>query len=240
MACNQSMKKDTKIIKIQKTKSTIIVMDSLKLGLNFKPKGNYETIKANIDLSRIKFKELYQKDKSKAIDSASNYLYHQLLNEIVPFWYGTPWDFNGYTNIPNDGVIACGYFVSTTLKHAGFNLNRYKMAQQAGLYEARLLQKKSKLKIYSNESFKSLKQKLNTVYTDGLYFVGLDNHVGYVVIKDKEIYFLHASYYENRVMIELAEKSICFQSNLYVFSEITTNRELIKKWIFNEKLTVKN
>lgn len=215
-------------------------MDSLKLGINFKPKGDYNEIKNNIKSARKKFKELYLIDKNKAIDSASNYIYHQLLNEIAPFWYGTPWDFNGYTNIPNDGVIACGYFVSTTLKHADFNLNRYKMAQQAGLIEAKMLQNKARIKIFSKETFKSLKQKLNTIYTDGLYFVGLDNHVGFVLIKDKEIYFLHSSYYENRVMIELAEKSVCFRSNLYVFAEITTNKKLIKKWIFNEKLKVKN
>jgi hypothetical protein len=40
------------------------------------------------------------------------------------------WDYNGYTNTPKNGVIACGYFVSTTLKHFGFNLNRYDVAKK--------------------------------------------------------------------------------------------------------------
>ncbi len=112
------------------------------------------------------------------------------------------------------------------------------MAQQAGLNEAKALQEKSELKIYRNLSFKALKNKLNTVYSEGLYFVGLDNHVGYVLIKNREIYFLHSSYYDDRVMIELAEISPCFGSNIYVFAEITSNRELIKKWILGEKLVV--
>ncbi|TYA70103.1 hypothetical protein [Seonamhaeicola marinus] len=213
-------------------------IDSLELGLHFKPRGSYNTIKRQIGQDKAYFRSSYERDQEKALDSVSKYLYSKLLNELVPHWYNTPWDFNGHTNIPNEGEIACGYFVSTTLKHLGFNLNRYKMAQQGGLNEAKTLQPKDQLKIFSNLSFKKLKNKLNAVYNDGVYFVGLDNHVGYVLLKDKEVYFLHSSYYDNKVMIELAEASPCFSSSIYVFAEVTTNKELIKKWIFNEKLIV--
>ncbi len=213
-------------------------IDSLKLGINFKPKGNYNSIKNGVTIDKTYFKRLYESNSNKSIDSVSQYLYSKLLNDIMPHWYGTPWDFNGHTNIPNEGEIACGYFVSTTLKHLGFNLNRYRMAQQAGLNEAKTLQNKSELKIFSNLIFSKLKNKLNEVYDDGIYFVGLDNHVGYLLIKDEELYFLHSSYYDNKVMIELAETSPCFGSGIYVFAEITSNKELIRKWIFNEELVV--
>ncbi|MDO5972209.1 hypothetical protein Q4Q35_20620 [Flavivirga aquimarina] len=219
-----------------KTKNNFI--DSTKLGINLKPSGNYSRIKNSIINDRAYFKSLYERNVIKATDSASSYLYSKLINDIVPHWYGTPWDFNGHTNMPNQGEIACGYFVSTTLKHLGFNLNRYKMAQQAGLVEAKMLQTKAELKIYSNLSFSTLKAKLNSVYKNGIYFVGLDNHVGYVLIKDEALYFLHSSYCDDKVVIELAETSPCFSSNFYVFAEITTNKKLVKRWIFNEKLTV--
>lgn len=217
-----------------------LYLDSVKLRINFKPKGNYTSITNRIASDKVYFKNLYQTNTVKAIDSASQYLYSKLLNDIVPHWYGTEWDFNGHTNTPNQGEIACGYFVSTTLKHLGFNLNRYKMAQQAGLLEARMLQPKAELKIYRNLSFESLKLKVNSVYSNGIYFVGLDNHVGYVLVKDKELYFLHSSYYDDRVMIELAEKSPCFPSDIYVFAEISTNRNLVKNWILNTRLSVPN
>lgn len=246
MSC-QFQKKETKIansieIEVETPKTEHIKddlgLDSLKLGINYIPKGSYEVIKEQIRKDRLYFKREYQNNKSRIIDSASVYLYSKLVNELVPHWYGTPWDFNGYTNIPKKGEIACGYFVSTTLKHLGFNLNRYKMAQQGGLNEAKALQARKKLKIYSNLSFNDLKSKVNEVYTNGVYFVGLDNHVGYLIVKDKELYFLHSSYYEDRVLIELAKTSPCFSSNLYVFSEITSNKTLVKKWIFNEKLII--
>ncbi|QCE40930.1 hypothetical protein [Psychroserpens sp. NJDZ02] len=220
------------------TKVVITALDSIKLGINFKANGNYTLLKSRISEDKSYFKSLYTTDSRKALDSASNYLYDKLINVLTPHWYGTTWDFNGYTNTPNDGLIACGYFVSTTLKHLDFKVNRYKMAQQAGLHEAIALQPKSQLKTYSNLTFDALKDKLNQVYNDGIYFVGLDNHVGYVLIKDKELYFLHSSYCDDKVVIELAETSPCFQSNLYVFAEITTNANLIKKWIFSETLVI--
>ncbi|WP_353777450.1 hypothetical protein [Winogradskyella sp. 3972H.M.0a.05] len=226
---------ETTIVEVDST-----LIDSTKLGLNFKTKGNYDVLLSAIQSDKVYFKSQLQQNETKAIDSASAYLKDKLLNHLVPHWYGTTWDFNGHTNIPNDGEIACGYFVSTTLKHLGFNLNRYKMAQQAGLIEAQMLQPKSELKIYSNLSFKALKAKLNSTYEDGLYFVGLDNHVGYVFIKNDELYFLHSSYCDNKVLIELAEHSYCFQSNIYVFAEITTNRALAKKWILDTRLSIPN
>lgn len=213
-------------------------LDSVKLNINFKPKGNYKLHKTKIREDKGYFKTLLANNASKAIDTASKYLYTKLINDIVPHWYNTPWDFNGHTNAPNKGEIACGYFVSTTLRHVGFNVNRYKMAQQAGLNEAIALQPKEELKIFRNLDFNTLKSKVNQVYDNGIYFVGLDNHVGYVLIHDKILYFLHSSYYDNKVLIELAETSPCFKSKIYVFAEITSNNSLVKKWILNEGLHI--
>jgi len=215
-----------------------IGLDSSKLEINFKPKGTYSSVLETVKSNKRYFLDAYATNATKAVDSASKYLYSKLLNDIVPHWYGTTWDFNGHTDIPNSGEIACGYFVSTTLKHLGFNLNRYKMAQAAGLDEAKLLQSRSDLNIYSNLTFNGLKDKVNSVYSDGIYFVGLDNHVGYVILKDKILYFLHSSYCDDKVVIELAETSLCFRSNIYVFAEISTNKNLVKKWIHNQRLNI--
>ncbi|WP_296384536.1 hypothetical protein [Winogradskyella sp.] len=244
--CNTKREKEIVVTEVENTISKTIteeiagelLLDSLKLNINFKPKGNYNSITHKIKTDRSYFKSAHQVNSTKAIDSASKYLYSKLINDIVPHWYETPWDFNGHTNSPKNGEIACGYFVSTTLKHLGFNLNRYKMAQAAGLNEAKLLQTRANLKIFSNVTFEQLKDKVNKAYSNGIYFVGLDNHVGYVLIKNKELYFLHSSYCDDKVVIELAENAPCFSSNLYVFAEITTNKKLVKSWVFSERLSI--
>lgn len=192
------------------------IIDSSALGIVFKPSGTYNAAKLKV------------KNGKKTTNSGKDFE-NYLVNEIIPHWYGTEWDFNGYTAVPNQGVIACGYFVSTTLLHMGINVNRYKMAQQAGLYEAQTL-------ALSEENYRtihgidSLQAVLKRDYVDGIYFVGLDNHVGYLYIKDQIPYFIHSNYIEDKVMIEKAYYAPAFQSGIYVIAEISTNEELMQRW----------
>src|SRR5687768_13237846 len=70
-------------------------------------------------------------------DSLSRLFTSLLTEKLIPHWLTTPWSFEGHTSIPRQGKIACGYFVSTTLLHMGFNVNRYKFAQQLPVNEAK-------------------------------------------------------------------------------------------------------
>lgn len=192
------------------------IIDTAALGLNFTPEGSYNATKTKIAHLR--------KTKTSGKD-----LEDYLLNKIIPHWYGTEWDFNGYTAIPNQGVIACGYFVSTTLLHAGIKINRYHLAQQGGTNEA-----KSLAIVDSNYrtiwGIDSLQTIMERDYEDGLYFVGLDNHVGYLYMKNKELYFIHSNYIADKVILEKAQYSDAFQSAIYVIAEISTNEALLDKW----------
>ena len=111
------------------------------------------------------------------------------------------------------------------------------MAQQAGLYEAQTLAitEDHYETIYGLDS---LLAKVEREYKDGLYFVGLDNHVGYVYVKNSVPYFLHSNYIEDRVMIEKAEYSDAFISNIYVMAEISTNELLLEKWRNGDTISV--
>lgn len=191
-------------------------IDSLALGITFEPSGTYNSAKLRVQNAK------------KTANSGKDFE-NFLLNDIIPHWYGTEWDFNGYTDVPNQGVIACGYFVSTTLLHMGINVNRYKLAQQAGLYEAQTLalNEENYRTIYGIDT---LLVVLKRDYLDGIYFVGLDNHVGYLYIKDQIPYFIHSNYIEDKVMIEKAYYAPAFQSNVYVVAEISTNEELMERW----------
>jgi len=218
------------------------IIDSSSTKLLFQPNENYNIAISKINIQRIKFQqELNNANDSiiqdSIINSAKNYFSNALLNKIIPHWYGTTWDFDGYTNTPNKGLIACGYFVSTTLKHIGLNINRYKMAQQAGLNEARTLEPNSKLLIYKIEYSEELENvfiQMKKDLLDGLYFVGLSNHVGYIYVINNELYFIHSNYISGYVMLEKAEYSDAFISSIYVIADITHNNYLIRNWI-NEK-----
>lgn len=219
---------------------SIYKFDSLACGLNFKKGKDYTTEKINIKKTRIRFLKKYNSlkttsEKNHFLDSANSVLTTLLLNNIVPYWYGTVWDFNGYTSTPNKGVIACGYFVSTTLRDVGININRYRLAQQNPENEAKSIAIDTNTILQVEE--KDIQNKLK-ILTDGLYFIGLDNHVGYLYIKNSISYFLHSNYREGKVMIQTAAASFTFGSSRYYISKISGNQKLTKKWLNQEKVNV--
>ncbi len=223
-----------------------IQIDIRATDFRIKPSGNYSQSKQSIEQKRLKFHNRYHQitdsiERKLLIDSALQYFTSALLNDIIPYWYSTVWDFNGYTDIPLKGSIACGYFVSTTLKHAGLNINRFKLAQQNAYNEAKTLQADSLLKIINNDNHQSQKEicdTLNHMLKTGLYFIGLNCHVGYLYIKNDEIYFIHSDYISGSVKIEKAEYSKAFQSSVYSIADITHNKTLIKDWINGKEITV--
>ena len=100
----------------------------------------------------------HKTQQTKLITASKTYLHRTLSQQIFPYWYGTRWNYHGTTNVPRKGKIACGYFVTTTLKHAGFKLNRYKFAQQAAsVIIKRLCQPGSIKTIGQNDTEKLIK-----------------------------------------------------------------------------------
>lgn len=164
-----------------------------------------------------------------------------LLNKIIPFWEDTPWTFEGHSSSPQEGSIACGYFVSTTLQHMGLKLKRYKLAQQTPYNEARSLAINSEVMTIESNTFLESKKQLEEILQDEIYFIGFDSsHVGFITKINGSIYIIHSNYLETQgVMIEPIEQSIVFQSyNKYYISELSSNFELLKYWINNKQINV--
>lgn len=216
--------------------------EALPKDINYQPKGNYSRLKSTIKAKQAQYQAQASDSISvETLDKARTEITNYILQEIMPFWYGTEWDFNGYTAIPGKGEIACGYLVSTTLRDVGFKLNRYHLAQQNGLYAALSLQKKDEIITLRGLTSTALKEKMigQLKAKAGLYFVGLDNHVGYILIHNEDMYFIHSDYISDKVRIEPAETSMAFNSSIYVIADITHNDELISKWIKGETIPIK-
>lgn len=229
--------KETVIIPIEEEIKNEI--DSSKCGLSFSPNNNYSKTKVEIKELRnklsIKYKTLNDSTKLTLINIAKPIFTNQLLNKIIPYWYGTEWDFNGYTAKPNVGKIACGYFVSTTLRDMGLNLNRYDLAKKGPEDEANSIAITKEYTTIINED--EIEERLFSL-KDGLYFVGLDGHVGYLYKYDSLTYFIHSNYIENKVMVELTSNSEAFGSSMYYLTDISDNDLLIKKWLTNRAVKI--
>ena len=195
-------------------------------------------------LSNRELQKEYQKQlkiiKSKKkniedIDSLGIYLHSKLTSEVFPAWYGTEWDYNGYTNTPREGIVACGYFVSTTLKHVGFNLNRFDLAK---MYSSSIV----KSLCTSHATFDDINNMFAHILEkdDNLYVVGLSNHVGFIEKKNGTTYFIHSNYIGAvAVEKELAKNSeALYSSEVFVLGNITGSPKLMKKWRDNIKINI--
>jgi len=75
---------------------------------------------------------------------------------------------------------------------------------------------------------------------EGLYIVGLDRHVGFIIFKDDKITFLHSSYYYPPLKVvnqNIMDKSPLADSKYRVVGKILDN-QMIKKWIINESFVM--
>lgn len=78
---------------------------------------------------------------------------------------------------------------------------------------------------------------------DGVYIIGLNVHVGFVVVDGAEVDFVHASYTDKRVVIRepLAEATAIAnsQSAGYFVSELFSTQASVRRWLEDRKLALK-
>jgi hypothetical protein len=159
------------------------------------------------------------------------------LNAIFPDWYGTPWDFNGTTEVPGEGKIACGYFVSTVLRDAGWKVQRTRLAQQASENIILSLTGESYIKRFRRVTIDDFVKTVQE-WGPGIFVVGLDVHTGFIVNDDNEVYFVHASYAEPFMVVkEKALESKVLQASRYrVLGKFTADPEFIRKWLLRKEI----
>lgn len=197
----------------------------------------YDSLRVEIRTQQFRLTEYFQQNqdtaiRSQAIRDAQAYILHNINYEIIPFWLDTEWDFNGTTETPREGAIACGYFVTTILRHAGFKMDKYHLARQASskLIEA-LCQPESIISIRHND-FDALMTHLQQ-QNNGIYIIGLDRHVGMAIKIEEDIHFIHSRKPRHvGVIKEKASESTTLQSsNIYVVGNLLDNQNLIKMWL---------
>ncbi|MBI3512451.1 MAG: hypothetical protein HY064_17460 [Bacteroidetes bacterium] len=198
----------------------------------------YTHICAHLDKNRYALAEKYaaattDAEKNTLLGKAAQLLLTTLSDSIFICWYGTGWDFNGTTTCPRQGNIACGYFVTTVLKQSGFNIKRNFLAQQASSVMIRTFCPDEKVKTITNNQTKKVFDYMR-VQEDGIYFIGLDNHTGFLVKKGDEINFVDADYETgvDKVICEPMEESAIIKNNgFFVLGDLLHSDETMVKWL---------
>ena len=209
------------------------------------PERDYALVRADLARQRAhwagRFAEAQDSlQREAALDSAAAALTHGLVSGIFAHWMGTAWAFEGHTDTPGQGEVACGYLVSTTLKHAGFNLNRYKLAQQSAFDACKTLHLGQRPEALATKPAEMVADDFLASQTDGLYVVGLDYHIGFLLKAEGKLLFIHSAYLPPKVVrAETARTSAAFcNSRSHWITPITRNRPLVKAWLTGEFIPI--
>jgi hypothetical protein len=196
----------------------------------------YTELKASIVQHRAELGAAYGRSirKDTVITTARAYLL-AAIDAQFEHWKGTPWDFNGTTRTPGEGTIACGYFVTTVLQDAGFDLPRYKWAQLAA--EPMIRKVAPTGKAFSNVPVATVEAWLMQ-QGEGLYAVGLDSHVGFIHVKGGEVRFVHSNYYQREigVMAEPLDGRNPLADSHYRYIGKLLDDDMVKRWLEHRPL----
>ncbi|WP_228557743.1 hypothetical protein [Myxococcus sp. AB056] len=170
-------------------------------------------------------------------DEARATVLDAITRHLMPAWYGTPWEFYGDSQTPRTGSIACGYFVSTVLRDAGFRVEHTQMAQQHAEYIVKALAPPKKIWRFRNRPVSGVVDRVRRA-GEGLYVVGLDYHVGFLWNDSARVWMCHASYLgEATVVCEDALTSPAMVSRYHVVGKLLENR-MMDAWLEGQVLPV--
>ena len=226
------------------TEKSLIVTETMnfKEDIIFKFKSDLDSIavsyastKVDAGQLRLRLKEDFRLG-TISFDNIKTAFTNQLVDKIIPHWYGTPWSFSGHTAIPNQGKIACGYFISTTLRDMGININRYKLAQKSPIDEAKMISCGEVINKVVQDTPEKAFGEIDRLTKEGLYFIGFDEgHVGYLLKREGALFLIHSNYLSPvSVCMETLKESRVFNSfTKFHIVAISHNDTLLQRWLDN-------
>lgn len=156
---------------------------------------------------------------------------------LLPAWLGTAYAYDGTSEVPGEGRIACGYLVSTVLRDLGHLVDRVPLAQSAAEQIVRTVAEEPEIARFwgaaPEEVVASVAER-----GEGLYVIGLDTHVGFLLVNaGGEVELCHASKRRaaGGVVCEEAASSPSMRSRYHVVGDALGVRTL-EAWLHGEAL----
>ncbi len=176
-------------------------------------------------------------DREAVMVQAEELLRVSVVQSIAPHWYGTPWDFNGTSETPGEGTIACGYFVTTVLRDIGLGVNRVELAQLPSESIIKSLVSEEHIRRFSDASLEAFVQSVQE-WGAGLYVVGLDCHVGFIACDGDDVRFLHSAFAPPYCVVseDAAESPVLGGSRYRVLGKLTSDPKLLRTWLAGESI----
>jgi hypothetical protein len=197
---------------------------------------NYKEIPAKLESKRLSLASRYQQassaERTGVLAEARTAITQSIYDDLFPAWYGTAWDFNDTSEVPQQGKIACGYFVTTILRDAGLKVERVRLAQQASEHIILSLTTEPLVKRFRRVAIGDFVNAVKE-WGPGIYIVGLDVHVGFIINTGNEVYFIHSSYVDPFMVVRenAIESPVLVASKYRVLGKVFADDRLISNWL---------
>ncbi len=204
----------------------------------------YEVLVTELERWRLELAGRHAKARTeaerKAVEADARLILEFSLPAMMRCWLGTPWDFHGTAAKPGDSGIACGYFVSTVLRDAGFRLDRYRLAQQPSENILRSFLPKEACGLTVGQAYETFAGQLSES-EHGIYLVGLDTHVAFIVVGNDGFRFIHSSGSRPWCVVEENSETaeVLRKSNWRMLGHLTASGPVIRRWLREEKIPVR-
>ena len=218
----------------------------VELGLRqtFQPDSKtYAVLTGELERWRLDLAKRHAAAKNDAernvVENDARVILEQSLPAMMRCWLGTPWDFNGTATTPGKGRIACGYLVATVLKDAGFQVNRYELAQQPSEKILRTFLPKESCLLTIGKAYPAFAADVEKSQP-GIYLVGLDTHVGFLIVRDNSFRMIHSSGSRPWCVVDESrdDAHVLEKSNWRMLGNLTADSQVVRRWLRAEKFAV--
>jgi hypothetical protein len=208
------------------------------------PLLSFDDVAGRIEGHRQELSQRYRRAPPRAraaiLGEARAVVVAAIVDELFPAWMGTPWGLGPQSNASRPHqpgkVVGCSYFVTAVLENAGLELeSRARFAQAPSLWiERALLPYGGQVHRFGSVEPARLRQQIAAL-GDGLYVVGLDYHVGFLVVRGPDVRIVHASYFPPQAVVsEPVEASAAIAGSRpkgYWVSPLFRDDRLVDLWL---------
>ena len=190
----------------------------------------YDANRTALEARRTELAARLDAERDVVLAEACKLVLDAITDELMPAWDGTRWAFYGTTTTPGKGTIACGYYVSTLLEHAGFEVERVKLAQQPSEHIVRTFTAKAQVRRFSNKPASDVIAEVER-QGEGLYVLGLDYHAAMLWNDGETVRMCHSSTLgTGGAICEDALTSPAMESDYRVIGKLLDDR-MVEAWL---------
>lgn len=204
----------------------------------------YANLSKDLEQWRLDLAKRHRQAKTAAeravVENDARVLLEHTLPVMMRCWLGTPWDFNGTAKGPGQGKIACGYFVATVLRDAGFQVDRYQLARQPSGNILQTFLPRNSCTLTVGKEYGVFADDLRK-RDPGIYVAGLDTHVAFLVVTAEGFRFIHSSGSSPWCVVDEGqdEAGVLQRSKWRMIGNLTADSSVMRRWLRAEKIAVK-